>query len=285
MKKLVSTTAFLVVFFSAQAQFWVGPLAGVNFTDPVYDDKSYSDLYNVPSNFNWHVGLSMDYDSESRFVVHSELTYLRVGHKVSNTSGGAILEDKNIYHFLSLPMMVRIVFAGQRSPVKFYGQAGPRMKFWLAGKGQTISDEFIENGFDGLEYKVKFTDVINRDVSGIEVPETPNSNGEIIATGGQFIVEKPTRVQYSLDIGAGMFVDLSNGQRLSVDADFSWGHSNMGFNVEGDGLNLTSYDSNMEYRHNMLSLSVAYLFYFDPIMAKKGKSTDGTKKKKYKRGH
>ncbi|MFY0628214.1 MAG: PorT family protein [Reichenbachiella sp.] len=280
MKKLVSTTTFLLLFIGANAQFWIGPKAGITYTNNVYDDYTYKARYNVSQDINWHAGLSMDYDSDGRFVVHSELTYERVGNNVSNLSSEPKLEASSVYHFLSLPMMVRIIFSGRRSAVKFYGQAGPRMKFWLAGNGQTEADEFEENGFNGLAYNVRFKNVEDRDDSGITDPDESG-----LRQGAEFIVHKPNRVQYSLDIGGGMFMDLSNGQRLSVDAKFSWGHSNMGFNVEGDGLNLPTFDEDIEYSHNMLTLSVAYLFYFDPIMARKGKSTDGTKKKKYKGGH
>ena len=222
----------------------------------------------------------MDYDSEGRFVVHSELTYERVGNRIRSTPGNPTIDAKSVYHFLSVPMMARVVFAGHRSSIKFYGSAGPRLKLWLGGNGLTIADEFIENGYDGREYKVRFKNVSERDDSNLQVGTEPDSDGRYIQTGGEFIVEKANRVQYSLDLGGGIFIDLQTGHRINVDARYSFGHSNMGFNVDGDGLNLADFDEDLEHHHNMLTVSVAFLWSYDPMAMKKGKSTQGGRKAK-----
>ncbi len=271
---------FLFISFVSQGQFWLGPKVGFTLTHHVYDDPTFKNNYDVKPNVNWHAGLSMDYDSEGHFAVHSELTYERVANKVQSKPGDAYIDSKSVYHFISVPMMARVILAGQRGSLKFYGSAGPRLKVWIAGNGITISDEFIENGFDGKEFKVEFKKVRERDDSKIGEPY--EKDGSLIQPGNEFIVEKANRVQYSLDIGGGAFLDLRTGHRINFDARYSFGHSNMGFNVDNDGLNLAEFNEDLEYHHNMLTLSVAFLWGYDPMAMKKGKSTQGGRKARKK---
>lgn len=255
------------------AQFWIGPKVGGTLSSQVYQDKSFKNFYDTKAELDWHLGASLDYESESRFTVHSEITYERISRdlRTKPEDSANVYQSQSVFHFLSVPMTVRIVFAGHRKAVKFYGQAGPRLRYWIAGNGKVTSNNYREAGFDGYYYKVAFTTPDQRN-ENFTWPENPN--GPRLARGKQYIVDA-NRLQYSLDWGAGMIVDLANGQRLNVDLRFSWGHSNMGFNRTGDdiGEDLGLFDDDQEYRNNLLTLSVAYLFAFDPLMINKGKST------------
>jgi len=70
-----------------------------------------------------------------------------------------------------------------------------------------------------------------------------------------------------------MLFGINQTQRIMLDLRYSFGHSNMAFNRGSDLGQLFAYDENLEYTHQMMMVSVAYLFGYDIQAKKKGKST------------
>ncbi|MEP2026458.1 hypothetical protein, partial [Reichenbachiella sp.] len=164
----------------------------------------------------------------------------------------------------------------KNSRFKVFVEAGPRLSWWLGGKGSIVSDETEENASvlgQAVDYDVLF---LNEEMDEIN---TGDYNDKLIVT-------KPNRLQYALDFGVGWLFDITPSQRVIVDAKFSWAHSNMAFNEGVAFSNINEYKEDMEYRSHMLMISVAYMFGYNPALTTKGKSTSnvgGKKAKKYKR--
>ncbi len=278
MKRLL-LLVLLLVSFSSQAQFWFGPKIGGQIIVPQYQTEARRDTFKISSKVNWHAGIAMDYTTESRFEVHTELMYMRVNNRTQakDLYFDETTDSKTVNHFLTTPLMARVVFM-KNSRFKVFVEAGPRLSWWLGGKGSFISDETEQNASEPGE-RVNFNVMFLKDeLEDIEVSDYEN----------KLIVTKPNRLQYALDLGVGWLFDITPTQRAIVDAKISWAHSNMAFN---DGTTFSEdyfspYREDMEYRSHMFIVSVAYMFGYDAALTTKGKSTSnvgGKKAKKYKR--
>lgn len=276
MKRLL-VLVLLLVSFSSKAQFWFGPKFGTQIIIPQYQSKTHSDTFKLASKVNWHAGIALDYSTEGHFEVHTEIVYARVNNRTRAKSPfpDQSLDNKTVNHFLTAPMMARVVFM-KNSRFKVFVEAGPRLSWWLGGKGSILSDETEENASElgkPQNYDILF---LKEDMADINPSDYNN----------KLIVTKPNRLQYALDFGVGWLFDITPTQRAIVDAKFSWAHSNMAFNEGVAFSNITEYKEDMEYRSHMLMISVAYMFGYNPALNVKGKSTSnvgGKKAKKYKR--
>lgn len=265
-------TVFCLFFISvgANAQFWIGPKAGIHIPRNMYKNDSTRIESDISNDLGWHAGISIDYVTEGRFGVHTEIQYENVSSNISHINVNDSITSTSKYHFISAPMLVRMMFGyGQ---LKFYLQGGPKIKYWIGGSGTFSPNDDITVA--GRKYKVGFKNGADRST---DIGEEDAGNGKIWQTGHEFIVEKPNRIQYALDFGAGVFFDIADEQRINLDIRYSFGHSNMGFNVDRvtdvPGHGIIGYQEDLEYSHNMLMVSVAYLIGYSPVMQKKGKST------------
>lgn len=277
MKRLL-LVGLLLVSFSSQAQFWFGPKFGTQIIIPQYQSKSHRDTFQISNKVNWHAGIAMDYTTEGHFEVHTEMVYVRVNNRTQakDLFADQSLDSKTVNHFITAPLMARVVFM-KNSRFKVFVEAGPRLSWWLGGKGSILSDETEENASvlgERVNYNIKFVD---QELEEVTPGDFQNS----------LIVTKPNRLQYALDFGVGWLFDITPTQRVIVDAKISWAHSNMAFNdgtVFSDGIE--EYKEDLEYRSHMFMVSVAYMFGYNPALTVKGKSTSnvgGKKAKKYKR--
>lgn len=276
MKRLV-IFGLLLVSFSSQAQFWFGPKIGTQIIIPQYQADAHADSFKVSNKVNWHAGIAMDYSTEGHFEVHTEIVYARLNNRTKAKSlfPDQGLDSKTVNHFLTAPLMARVVFM-QNSRFKVFVEAGPRLSWWLGGKGSIVSDETEENASvlgEAVDFDILF---LKEDMEDVNPSDYNN----------KLIVTKPNRLQYALDFGVGWLFDISPTQRAIVDAKFSWAHSNMAFNEGVAFSNIQEYHEDMEYRSHMLMISVAYMFGYNPALNVKGKSTSnvgGKKAKKYKK--
>ena len=262
MNKIFSNKVFITLFicFSivniANAQFWFGPKFGGQMVTHKYADKDYEKTVDVSSDFNFHAGLAFEYTTETNFAAHVDFLYQKVTNTIKNLPDTSDLFVSTNYHFFTAPIMLKRVFGN--GPVTFYVNFGPRISFWFKGDGKYYEDELQEFL---ITEPVSFNVVFNTDE--IDASATPFSKRN---------VPRPTRLQYAFDIGGGVQLDLASGQRLVLDFAYSFGHSNMGFNVD-DGF--IFYQSNLEFSNNMLRFSVAYMFGYDPTYKRKGASSSG----------
>lgn len=272
----------LLTFFhlTSMGQYWFGPKFGVSYIDHVYQESTYEkDSFNVPHDINFQTGVVFEYTATGMYSVYGELMYERIGRTVKDLETDGQREfSKMTNHFITIPIMLRVTLGSV--PFHYYVNGGPRLSYWIAGRGTHQLDFFEEFGptdEDGnpvpIDYKITF----NSDKS---------SPGDF-NTG---YVSKPNRLQFGLSLGAGMIFDLASGGRLQLDVRMNWVHSNMATNsgkdtnlVHGVNTDPDFYRENFEYFHNIGSVSVAYMFGYNSQLRRKGKSTASESNKKKKK--
>ncbi|GAB4245193.1 MAG: hypothetical protein Tsb0034_23640 [Ekhidna sp.] len=275
MKKLVFLFSLFILSFSASAQYWFGPKAGISYIDHVYQERSYErDSFNVSKDWNFQAGAAFNYTATGMYSVYGEIMYERIGKKLEDKfANGDFAKTEMTNHFITIPVMLRVTLG--TVPFHYYVNGGPRLSYWLGGNGSFELEEFDEFppvvDDDGnplpVDYKLKF--------------KSTNASPDDPFTA---FVEKPNRVQFGLALGGGVYFDLATGGRLQLDFRMNWVHSNMGTNSNNDtNLVRQSYRENLEYFHNISSLSIAYLFGYDSQMKRKGKSTNKESNKKKKK--
>ena len=245
------------IFFCTEvsAQFWFGPKGGVQLTKNAYQDKEYKNGYEIAENLTWHAGLAMQYSTDGKFAVHTELLYLQLKNKIANLPADPELLSESTHSILSAPLLARYTMFNA-GPFSVYIIAGPRMSYWLGGFGNLFTQEGLDDyGVDGGKYNIGFS-------------SSPGGIGD-----GILSVSKANRLQYGLDFGIGSVMDLASGQRVSFELRFSKGHSNMALGQE-KLLEGASYSENYKYTNNQLMASIGFLFGYDPSDKRKGSSTN-----------
>ncbi len=256
---------FLIASFKSYGQFWFGVKSGAQFTNQVYQEKAYKDSYDPKNIVNWHIGTVINYTNSEKYSIHMELLYERAKRRIDdvrNVSDSIILRSEFTYHFITAPVMFRVQFG--KAPIRYYINAGPQFRLWAAGKARIEADELNENSAKGH---------VNLRVSFKDPSETP--------AGNKYYVPNSNRIQYAFLAGGGVVLDLFNKpQRLMIDGRYAFGHSIMAFNRGTEPSALQTYAENFEFRDNTVTISLAYLFGFDPVDLRKGASTVKAKKLK-----
>ena len=274
----ILTVLFIFIAQAILAQYWIGPKVGYHYTIHDYQETGYRKKAKTSNDHNFEAGLVVTYTASDRYSVHGELYYEQIGKRTRNKEGNFFVDHKTNYRYLSFPILLRVSMGHQ--PVHWYLNAGPKLSYWLGGSGKITNDEIIEFeeevlGSDGYyDYKVVFS---RADAEGTD--------------NGFYYVPDANRLQYSLTVGGGFYLDLANGARLMVDGRFNWGHSNMGFNDDNevsDGRTIyfgnegnipeSGYLENYEYTHNTISFSLAYMFEYNTSLKRKGSSTSSESK-------
>jgi len=251
---------FVGPHFLVQGQYWFGPKVGVHRTDHNYQATNYkTDSFNVKPNYNFQVGAVLTYQASERYSVHTEINFERYGRDLENFEGDLQAISSSNSGFISVPFLLRFNFG--RAPYLFYINGGTKLSYWLYQNG-TLENEFLQEGEPPiLNYTLAFKDDGN------------NTDFSVLA------LERPNRLQYALQLGAGAYFDLAADSRIMLDIRYSFGHSNMGFNGSPD-FDFETYIEDFEYRHNALSVSVGYMFEYNAQFKRKGKSTNKLSNKK-----
>lgn len=266
-------TALLIASLASYGQYWFGPKIGYSYITHNYQDSEYKNTYDVPADWNFQAGAALSYTATSRYSVYGELLYERIEKKVENIAITGITERSEMTnHYISVPIMLRITLG--RVPFHYYINGGPRLAYWLGGKGTLLTEELLE-----------FPD--NIDAEGNPLPNTYRIRFNLDkvtndASSESAFVSKPNRVQFGLTVGGGMFFDMQGGGRLQCDFRYTWVHSNMATNNGDADLNFISgdYRENFEFYNNIATVGVAYLFPYNSQFRRKGKSTSKQSKKK-----
>ena len=280
--KPILSFCFVTVFATfSYGQYWFGPKIGVSYIDHVYQDKTYEkDSFNVKPDINWQAGFALSYAASDMYAVYGELLYEKIHKTVKDiATDGEVISNEMTNHFISVPIMLRVNLG--KVPFHYYVNGGPRLAYWVGGKGifrPTEDDEFwpVEDD-DGnylpLEYKLRFN--------------SANASPDDYTTA---YVSKPNRLQFGLTLGGGVFFDIQGGSRLQLDFRYTWQHSNMATTTaantnldRGSPGDLTFYRENMEYYHNFATIGVAYLFGYNSQLQRKGKSTSKESNKRKKK--
>ncbi len=274
--RFVLLALLVLVVFSSEAQYWIGPKVGYHYTIHDYQNPNYTKDYKVSKDHNFEAGVVVTYTASDKYAVHGELYFEKIGNRVKNREeGNFFVNSKSSFNYLSFPILLRVSMGHQ--PVHWYLNGGPKLSFWVSGNGLLqYSDDGSLNidGTERVDYKIGFS---KSEAEGSE--------------NGVYFVNEANRIQYSLTAGGGFYLDLANGARAMFDFRFNWGHSNMGFNYdlqdndgrtifEGNEGNIpeSGYQENYEYTHNTISFSIAYMFEYNTEFKRKGSSTSSESK-------
>lgn len=276
MKSILTVCVIILFPTLIYGQYWFGPKIGISYIDHVYQEKAYErDSFNVSKDINLQFGGAFSYTATDMYSVYGEILYERVGKTLKDkATDGSVVRSSMTNHFISIPVMLRVNLG--KVPFHYYVNGGPRLAYWLGGKGSLYTQDLDEPAPAGrdeegnalpLEYKITF-----------------NSDKVLEGEQGRALVSQPNRLQFGLTVGGGMFFDLANGTRLQLDFRYTWVHSNMGTNSTRDDTNFSfdSYHENFEYYHNIATVGVAYLFGYNSELKRKGKSTSKESNKKKK---
>lgn len=272
----------LIFVISAQSQYWFGPKVGLIYNDHIYQVEAYEkDTFNIPNDFNFQGGFALAYTATDMFSAYGEIVYERVGKTIKNqgVNGEEDGEEVNVQmtnHFLSIPVMFRVTIG--KGYLKYYANGGPRLSYWLAGKGTHDLEANDEPAIYGRD----------EDGNALPYPFEVTFNSAKADDLINELVKNPNRLQFGLAIGGGMLFDLPNGSRIMLDARYTWSHSNMAQNSELDGNiygspgDVDYYRENWEYSRNYASISIGYLIGYNSQLQRKGKSTNSESNKKKK---
>lgn len=280
MKSVLSILVAMLCSSLSYGQYWFGPKIGVSYIDHVYQDKTYErDSFNVDKNVNMQFGVALSYSATDMYSVYGELVYERIGKTLRDKgSDGESVYSNMTNHFISAPIMLRVTLG--KVPFHYFVNGGPRLSYWVGGKGvhdlesfdefPPVADE--EGNALPVEYTIKF--------------KSSNASPDDFRTAH---VSKPNRFQFGLTLGGGVYFDLASGSRLMVDFRYTWVHSNMATNssedtnlIRGSSRDLDFYRENLEYYHNIGTIGIAYLFGYNSELKRKGKSTSKESNKKKK---
>lgn len=275
MKKTTTLLCLLLSGSMLYAQYWFGPKIGLNYVNPLYQDDSFEDTYDVDNDFDFNVGLAFNYTATDMYSVYGEIVYERMNRDLrQNAPDGSLLVRSDVTNqFITVPVMLRVSLG--RLPFHYYVNGGPKVSYWLASKGRTELSSFSERPPDpdtgatdlGFDYRLTFN------------PGKDNADDILL-------LSQPNRLQFGLVIGAGAFFDLISGARLMVDFRYTFGHSNFGFDDDDDVWfdfrDTDNYLETFEYTLNTASISIGYLFEYNAQLKRRGRSTNPQSNKRKK---
>lgn len=261
MIRLAILLFFLTIGPLASAQtLLIGPKIGAQAVRPSFKQYTTNAPYQGEGKYALapQIGLVNNIKISDRFSLHTELLYEQRVRKIRDND----LLTVERYHYVSVPAMLRV---SQRvGGISYYINGGPRLGYWLGGRGFEESLEISVDEVVGRQnYKIVFVENIDR----------------LVRTDEKYVHE-PNRWQLGLDVGAGALLPVGD-THVMVDIRYSWGHTYMAKSPELYARSISN-NSTLEHAHNMIGVSVAYLFELDFLEMRRGKSRSPETKKNNK---
>ena len=251
---------FLTVGPLAFAQtLLIGPKVGVQAVRPSFKQYTKNSPYQGKGEYALapQIGLVNNIKVSEMFSLHTEVLYEQRVRKIRDND----LLTVERYHYVSAPAMLRV--SHRIGGASYYVNVGPRVGYWLGGSGFEESAEIGDEIVERRDYKLV--------LSG-----TKDQNNE---TNEKYVLE-PNRWQLGLDAGIGAMLPMGNSH-LMIDLRYTWGHTYLSRSNQGNSLTGTN-SSTLEHSHNMIGVSVAYLFELDFLEMRRGKSRSPETKKNSK---
>lgn len=270
MNKTLLFTIILFSSFYASGQYRFGLRLGTNYTTHRYQETSYKrDSFNIDNNFGFQGGLAVNYTASELYSVYGEILYERIGRELRDqfTDGNQTFSTST-NSFLTVPLMLRVTLG--RVPFHYYCNFGPRLSYWLGGNGEIILNSFEEFRTDvetgeiiPFEYEFTFREEEQSSSVGLGINKVYN--------------EFSQRLQFGLTAGAGIEFDLLGGGQMMIDFRYAWVHSNMATANTGILANIEGYVDNLEYSHNIGTITIGYFIEYNSSLRRKGKTSSGIK--------
>ncbi|WPP51154.1 porin family protein [Catalinimonas niigatensis] len=247
----------MVMAQSASAQILFGPKVGYHASTTRYA-KLYGGVdYTEDMTYAPQIGALYGFNLSSKVSFYSELYYSQRGKNEKTNDLITLLRSHEArYHFLELPLMLRLTFPFKKSAKspKAYINAGPHIAYWLAGKGTLTSLEtYGSTELVQTEYTIHFKE------------EETQEN--------VLFAEDANRLQFGLNIGSGVVIPLNKkGDIFQFDLRYTWGSTFMGSNLNLP-IATSGVEENYSFGHSQISVSIAYAFHLDILGMRRGKST------------
>ena len=259
MKPLI--LVFLALFFitaPAEAQVYLGPIAGGQVSWTKFDNSDHYDAYDVKPVLGYHGGLSISLKVRNRFLLNTSIQYATKGRTIEGKAD-PLLHNRVRYNYLEMPLIYAVDFRGQvgRKQFKYYLGAGPNISYWLGGKGKLYNsdlDESADYASRDLEYEIVFR-------------KSPDE-----VSPSEMNVAEPNRFQLGLNVASGIVFEPSARERILFMLRYELGHSFL--SRRGNGIfQPTYYEDILQSRNKGLHASVSYLIDLRLQDRKRGKST------------
>ena len=230
----------LAVFFSkSHAQMSIGFKAGALAATTNYGDKSYTDEFDVGISPGITLGPACGIEVGKKFGLYSELNFSVKGSKTKRNGADHIKNQLNNF-YLDLPLLLKVDVGNKQK--NWFLLFGPTISYWLGGKGHIKASELDEYNISHINYNLCFSeDKMNENQNDVYVPSN-------------------NRIQYSLSFGIGHSVVTRQGQEFILDLRYDMGHTYFSDSRESELLSLGTFKNNFQGNHQVLSLSVTYLF-------------------------
>ena len=235
-----SIAVFLILYCSshlALSQTFFGFKAGANATNVSFADEDYKKFYDTKYKLGYTAGAVFLIENKEKYGLYTEFLYSVKGKSVDSNNANNYVTNIATYQYLDFPVMFRVKF--KQPKFGWFLQLGPEISYWLSGKGTFKVYEQDRDVYTDYDYTVNF--------------------GEPQTTSDYLNVEEANRLQLGLALGAGMIWDLKNGNYISLDLRYTFGHTYMG-GFESASIPNISLTDNLEHTNNVASVSVVYFF-------------------------
>lgn len=233
--------------------------AGVQMYWTSIDDKGTKDTVSSSPAPGFAVGAVVSFKVRERYYLHTEYLYSQ-RHKVLTGKIDPNLKDRVTYHYFNIPALFTMhfkgKFAGERE-FQWYVGAGPDVNYLISGSGVVKGGDLIDNGFDKWNYKIRFSERLDRDKpTDVHYHDVGN------------------RLLFGLNVGTGIMLEPGGAHKMMIDLRYSFDHTRLG-SGKADYLVPTDYNDDLRMRMKGIKISVIYLFESNLSKEErnKGKST------------
>lgn len=217
------------------------------------DDKSE---FSSENKFGFAGTGLINYPLKKNYSIQSEIGFSQRGRKIKFNTDSSL--NNASYQFLDFGILARKSFPvkwGEHIPGHWFFNAGPRLSYWLGGKGNVT-------GTESYDYSV---------VLG------PLSEVPLIKPDEMYLKET-NRWLVGFDIGLGIDAPIRKNHDVVIELRYSYGFIQYG-NKNSAYTSQPGFRDSLKATEQIISLSIGYTFEHDIKEAKKGKSTKEKRKK------
>lgn len=262
----------LILSFSgthlAYAQkFTVGAKLGATLSTSSFGDKDDKDAFtNLWKPGFFGAGL-VNFPLKKNFSFQTEAGFSQRGRKIEFNEG--TWENSATYHFLDGSMMLRKSYPlrwTKNIKGTWFFNVGPKVSYWLNGKGVVTTGGTYVDPADGLT-KISKGGAYDYDVKFEKQPEEPSS-----PDFNTMYLSDVNRWLFGLDFGVGVDAPTTALQRFVFEVRFTSGHTFYG--TRSSAFNRTlGFTDNLRANEKIISFSIDYTLNKEVREGQKGKST------------
>lgn len=223
-----------LITISGFAQTFVGIKAGANATLAKFESDVYEKFYDVNFKPGFTAGGVFLIENKEKYGLYAEFLYSMKGKSVDSHANNYVSNVAK-YHYLDFPILFRMKF--NQPKYDWFLQLGPELSYWLGGKGTMRVYDPNRDQITDYDYTLNF--------------------GEPINSSDYMNVQDANRLQVGLALGGGMVWKLENGNYVSLDIRYTFGHTYLGEFESGIIPNIGRED-NFEHTNQVASISAVY---------------------------